>query len=72
MSKEIFKVTIKHNKRSHSMRLKIGKDGKPILTLPFWIPKKLGLIWANKQQDWIQQNSFTPNRFHEGQKILFL
>ena len=72
MSKEILKITIKHNKQSRSMRLKIGKDGKPILTLPFWIPKKLGLIWANKQQDWIQQNSFTPNRFHEGQKILFL
>ena len=35
-------------------------------------PLKIGLLWANKQQSWIQKNSFIPNRFHEGQKILFL
>ena len=65
-------ITVKHVKGSHSMRLKIGKNGNPVLTLPYWIPKKIGLLWANKQQDWIQKNTFTPNRFYNGQKILFL
>ena len=65
-------ITVKHVKGSHSMRLKIGKNGEPILTLPYWIPKKMGLLWANKQREWIQKNTFKPTRFQEGQKILFL
>ena len=72
MSKEILKIKVKRVKRSHSMRLKIGKNGEPILTLPFWVPQKIGLLWAEKQQNWIQKNSFIPNYFHEGQKISFL
>ena len=72
MSKEILKIKVKRVKRSHSMRLRIGQNGEPVLTLPFWIPKKAGLLWAEKQQNWIKKNSFTPNFFHEGQKISFL
>ena len=54
------------------MRLKIGRNGQPVLTLPFWIPKKVGLLWAQKQQSWIQEHCFVPVRFYENQKILFL
>lgn len=72
MTKENLEIEIKRVKRARSMRLKIGKAGKPVLTLPYWIPKKMGLIWAEKQKDWIQKNSFTPQRFNPEQKISFL
>ena len=72
MTQENLEILIKRVKGARSMRLKIGHDGKPILSLPYWIPKKMGLIWAQKQQNWIQKNSFIPLRFHEEQKILFL
>ena len=72
MTKEILDIEVKKVKGCRSMRLKIGKNGNPILTLPFWIPKKMGLIWAYKQEAWIQKNAFTPNYFHSEKKILFL
>ena len=72
MTKENLEIKIKRVKGARSMRLKIGQDGKPVLTIPFWIPKKMGLIWAQKQESWIQKNTFTPNRLHTGQTILFL
>ena len=72
MTKENLGILVKRVKGARSMQLRIAKDGNPILTLPYWIPKKMGLIWANKQQEWIQKNTFVPIRFHEGQKILFL
>ena len=72
MTKESLEILVKRVKGARSMRLKIGRDGKPILSLPYWIPKKMGLIWAEKQEEWIQKNTFIPNRFHEGQEILFL
>ncbi len=72
MTKESLEIEIKKVKGARSMRLKIGKKGTPVLTLPFWIPKKMGLIWADKQKEWIQKNTFTPNYFHAGKKILFL
>ncbi|MGN0919650.1 MAG: M48 family metallopeptidase [Alphaproteobacteria bacterium] len=72
MTKKIFEITIKRVKGARSMRLKIGKNEQPILTLPYWIPQKMGLIWAQKQQEWIQKNTFIPKHFHSGQRILFL
>ncbi len=72
MTKENLEIEIKRVKGTHSMRLKIGQNGKPILTLPYWIPKKLGLIWVQKQEEWIQKNSFKPKYFNSEQKILFL
>lgn len=72
MTKENLEILVKRVKGTRSMRLKIGRDGKPVLSLPYWIPKKMGLIWAQKQEGWIQKNAFTPLRFHDGQKILFL
>ena len=72
MTKENLEIKVKRVKGARSMRLKIGPDGQPILTLPYWIPQKMGLIWAHKQQEWIQKNTFIPKRFHSGQTILFL
>ena len=72
MIKENFEIQIKRIKGCRSMRLKIDKNGLPVLTLPFWIPKKIGLMWVEKQHAWIQQNTFEPVRFHDTQKILFL
>ena len=54
------------------MQLKIDSNGQPVLSLPYWIPKAMGLMWAKKQTEWIQKNSFVPIRFHNGQKISFL
>ena len=65
-------IHVKHQKGMRSMRLKIGSDGQPVLTLPYWVPKAMGLMWAKKQHAWIQQNTFVPVRFYSGQKILFL
>ena len=67
-----FEIRVKRVKGAKNMRLKIGQDGQPVLTLPYWVPKVAGLLWAKKQQAWIQKNTFTPQRFHSGQKILFL
>ena len=72
MTSKISEIKVKRLKNTHSMRLRIDKDGQPVLTLPYWIPKKIGLLWANKQKNWIEKNSFTPNRFQSNQKILFL
>ena len=72
MTKENLEIEIKRVKGTCSMRLKIGRNGQPVLTLPYWIPKKMGLIWAHKQEAWIQKNSFVPNRFHSGQTLLLL
>lgn len=72
MTKESSEILIKRVKGSHSMRLKIGRDGKPVLSLPYWVPKKMGLLWVHKQAEWIQKNTFTPVRLNENQKILFL
>ena len=72
MMKENFEIKVKRVKGSHSMRLKIDCSGQPVLSLPYWIPKAMGLAWAKKQNLWIQKNIFSPTRFHLGQKILFL
>ena len=69
---EKIQIQVKRQKGARSMRLKIGRDGQPVLTLPFWVPKTMGLIWAQKQQAWIQQNTFEPIQFYNTQKISFL
>ena len=38
MTKENLEIQIKRIKGTHSMRLKIGRDGMPVLHLPYWIP----------------------------------
>lgn len=72
MTEENIKINIKRVKGCRYMRLKIDRNGQPVLSLPYWIPKKIGLMWAQKQRLWIQKNTFIPIKFHEGQKILFL
>ena len=72
MTKESLEILVKRVKGARSMRLKIDQSGHPVLSLPYWIPQKMGLIWAHKQEEWIQKNTFVPNHFHEEQKILFL
>ena len=72
MKEENLKIQIKRIKGCRSMRLRIDQNGQPVLTLPFWVPKKMGLMWVQKQQGWIQKNTFEPVRFHNSQRILFL
>ena len=72
MIKETIEIQIKRIKGCHSMRLRINRNGQPVLSLPYWIPKAMGLMWAHKQENWIQQNTFVPIKFHDGQVISVL
>lgn len=52
----IGQVTLYKRRTSRSLRLSIGPAGDVRVSLPYWLPYKAGVVFANSKIDWITAN----------------
>ncbi len=45
--------TIKKSKRAKNISLSVNRDATIVLTLPWWVPKKMGKVFVDSKRQWI-------------------
>lgn len=75
MSVKIFDVdglgAVKLQKRrgTRSLRLSLTPQGEVKVSMPLWVPYRLGVEFAKNKQAWILKNRFQPSFLKDGQVI---
>lgn len=62
-------VTIYKRRDSRSMRLSIGADGKLRVTMPMWLPYKVGEQFAASKSQWVDARRAPSRQLEHGQRV---
>lgn len=66
---ELGTVTLCKRRDSRSMRLSISADGKLRVTMPMWLPYKVGEQFASSKSQWIVERRAPSQQLGSGQRI---
>ena len=53
---EIGQVKIYKNRKNKTLKISLSHDGSVRLSMPIWVTFKMGLLFINKNKDWILKN----------------
>lgn len=56
----IGEVTLVKRRSSRNLRLSFGRDGRPRVSLPYWLPYQAGIDFAAAKRDWIAKHQPGP------------
>lgn len=62
-------VTLYKRRDSRSMRLSISADGKLRVTMPMWLPYKVGEQFAASKAQWIDERRTPSSQLTHGQRV---
>lgn len=68
---EIGRVLLTKRRSSRHIRLRIGHDGTPHVSLPIWLSYKQALLFISDKEDWIAQQQAGRNKvsLEDGQRL---
>ena len=59
---EIGQVKIYKNRKNKTLKISLSHDGSVRLSMPIWVTFKMGLLFINKNKDWILKNKRNENK----------
>ena len=62
-------ITVYKRRSSRSIRLSIAASGEVRVSVPFWVPYKAGVTFAESRRSWIIEQRLVPATLLEGQLI---
>ena len=62
-------ITVFKRRSSRSIRLSLTASGEVRVSLPFWVPYKTGVTFAESRREWILEQRQVPATLTEGQLI---